>query len=333
MDWFSKKYPYGYSKNSETMRCYEHCIAGYFNEGEACLKPENWLGMEEMVCELEEIRIESKCFGIGGTEEACLSAQGESSNGLCYPPCERGFHGIGPDCWKICEAGWKRCGTSCQKTLGACTRTNPNADGVPSLISGYWETLGLSDREHDSDIISSSIGGETVSANTEVGGAFIAAVKTLQRVQSAGSKNGSSVIQRMFSSKTGINSMQRVRRLNVDATAFSTEVSSYTKAFADDFIDQTSPNINALLDDHFFSRTAYYLKRAWAMWQLAEICSMKGWDISDSALFATSLLITNKDATDTAPPKPLCQIRDRIPCIRSSIHYHISWLNGQAYCD
>ena len=49
-----------------------------------------------------------------GTPLTC-AANEEYDAGLCYPPCEAGFFGVGPVCWEICPDEYTDDGATCRK--------------------------------------------------------------------------------------------------------------------------------------------------------------------------------------------------------------------------
>ena len=47
----------------------------------------------------------------------------EYQAGLCYDPCETGYHGVGPVCWSDTPSGWVNCGAGDAKTVADCVTT------------------------------------------------------------------------------------------------------------------------------------------------------------------------------------------------------------------
>jgi hypothetical protein len=49
----------------------------------------------------------------------CINGQVYDA-GLCYNPCDNGFDGVGPVCWKIPPADWVNCGMGAAKDSNTC---------------------------------------------------------------------------------------------------------------------------------------------------------------------------------------------------------------------
>lgn len=65
------------------------------------------------------------------TPDSCYAPKSEYQDGLCYEPCEMGYHGVGPVCWadtvnigagkpvglEPCPAGWVNDGLICRQPI------------------------------------------------------------------------------------------------------------------------------------------------------------------------------------------------------------------------
>lgn len=68
---------------------------------------------------------------ISTTPDSCYGAKSEYQDGLCYEPCDAGYHGVGPVCWadtvnngvgkpvglEPCPAGWVNDGLTCRQPI------------------------------------------------------------------------------------------------------------------------------------------------------------------------------------------------------------------------
>lgn len=52
----------------------------------------------------------AKRIKIGKPHTADCPKGMEKQVGLCYTPCKKGYHGVGPVCWSSTPKGWVGCG-------------------------------------------------------------------------------------------------------------------------------------------------------------------------------------------------------------------------------
>lgn len=62
----------------------------------------------------------AKRVAIGAPETGVCPAGLEMDAGLCYPPCEAGYDGVGPVCWADTPDGWVDCGMGAASDDAAC---------------------------------------------------------------------------------------------------------------------------------------------------------------------------------------------------------------------
>jgi len=60
--------------------------------------------------------------------------------GLCYPPCDDGFDGVGPVCWGNCPAGEDQCGALCLTQNQQCSGTIMNIS--MGVLNGITQIMG-----------------------------------------------------------------------------------------------------------------------------------------------------------------------------------------------
>ena len=103
--------------------CYESCQSGYTGVGPVCWEmscPEGYAD-DGATCR-RDVHIFSKdSYGRGvGTIPSDIfagtcSGNQEYDTGLCYPPCNSGYDGVGPVCWRYCPSDYTDDGATCRK--------------------------------------------------------------------------------------------------------------------------------------------------------------------------------------------------------------------------
>ena len=66
----------------------------------------------------------------------------EEDAGLCYPPCQAGYHGVGPVCWQNCPPGLTPCGAGCANSDVSCGTNTLSMVMGPATIAANIATAG-----------------------------------------------------------------------------------------------------------------------------------------------------------------------------------------------
>jgi hypothetical protein len=243
--------------------------------------------------------------------------------GLCYPQCKTGFSGVGPVCWQACSNGLQDCGAGCATSKLECGTTTFDQVFSVVTVAANIATLGLSSggtaavgtvvRSADETL---TIGSKVFSGSTKTGKALIKAVRFL--ATTAPETKNLSVVKRVISSKTGSVLRTVVTTGKVGFLAYSA-TSDFAKAFADDFVNQTSPEINAEIDRRFNPATAYLIKKEWGLVQIKEMADANRWQIAQNVLSAASIVdITGVTGVVSAYTKPICGVMMPFPTLSQS---------------
>ncbi len=236
--------------------------------------------------------------------------------GICYPKCKSSFHGVGPVCWQNCSNGLQDCGAGCAKSSTECGITTFDQVFSVAVLAANIATLGLSTEvtagAHAAEE-TLTIGSKTFTTATKTGKALIKAVKFL--ASNAPEAKNATVVKRIISAKTGTTLRKIVTSAKVGLLAH-TAISDYSKAFADDFVNQTSPEINAEIDRRFNPVTAYQIKKEWGLVQINEMAQANHWVIANDVLSAVSIVdITGVTSVVNAYAKPICGVMMPFPTL------------------
>lgn len=267
--------------------------------------------------------------------------------GLCYPKCRPGFHGVGPVCWQDCDPNWVGCAAACSKTSTDCgfasfeqvlsvatvaaniailVLTGPGgAEAATLLEKGGTELVkvgvtsakaGTSVAAGSGYLVTAKAAG--ILAKAKIGEAFMKAVTLLQNVKPSNLEKGASVVRRIYQARTGTKLSQSITTFKVVKAGY-TALTDYRKAFADNFIEQTSIAINQEIDDNFTPKTARYLKEYWATIQIKEVAEANNWQIAQTTMAVASIIdITGVTGLVAAFAKPICQDAVAFPKLSQS---------------
>lgn len=250
--------------------------------------------------------------------------------GLCYPKCRAGFTGVGPVCWQSCDPSWVDCAGACSKTSTDCgftafeqvlsvavvaaniailVLTGPGGAQAATLLEkGGTETvrLGVTSAQAGT-ALTVTAKGAAVLAKAKIGEAFMKAVNLLQNVKPSNLEKGASVVRRIYQARTGTKLSQTITTFKVTKTSYKA-LADYRKAFADNFVEQTSSAINKEIDNNFTPQTARYLKEYWGNIQIKEVAEANNWQIAQTVMSVVSIIdITGVTGLVNAFAKPICQ--------------------------
>ena len=305
---------------------------GYTNMGETCHRPVSTLGLDAMTCKEGEVAgVEgARCYPANGY---CFGGE-EYDAGLCYSRCSNGFDGVGPVCWGTCNNSQVDCGMACAKTTEDCVLAV--ADQVIStlILAANIATLGLATPVTSGVSVGAStikVGGKVVSGTSKVGKALVKlvsnlkkvsvkAVNTLQTVKPSGLAKGATIYQRVVHAKTGtkFRTVKTVAKIGSETYRLA---QIFRRAFAEDFANQTSKEIEAELDSHFTPETATYLKGLWADRMLTDLADAENWEIASSTLGYVSIVdISGVTGVVSAYAKPVCDENVPFPCTDANLN-------------
>jgi hypothetical protein len=228
---------------------YPKCKAGFHAVGSNICSPDCPQGWEDIgvSCKKPNYAREVKPL------QTCPAGL-EQDAALCYPGCKNDYKGVGPVCWQNCPSQQNvDCGAGCATTKGQCAKavfTMTSAPIIAALkIAGLIVTAGGS---------SVATGG---AAAASTGSKLLEYPKLAKLAQMATKikdlyKANEQTIKVASATKTVITSLQ-------------SEVNLFSKEFADNFGDMTSPEIEKEIDARFSKEAALEIKKAWAVHHLS----------------------------------------------------------------
>ncbi len=221
--------------------CSPDCPAGWADTGTGCTKP---------------------IYGIGAGEGLDLGKcrpglEKDPAGALCYPTCQKDFHMVGPVCWQNCPAQQSfDCGAGCTTNQGECAKGvfdqvfSPIMAAITLATWGRTSAIGAAAKV--AKVASSA--GRLTKAFEAVKGVLAVAKGSLEKAV-GGAENFAKLQQTL---KIG-------GRLYKAGSAIGKEVDHFSKEFADNFEDNTSPEIAAEIDKRFGPQGAYAIKRQWGL--------------------------------------------------------------------
>ena len=255
---------------------------------------------------------------IGNPTPMICNSRLQYDAGLCYPPCNPGYDGVGPLCWSLCDSDQQNCGAGCAKSATDCALTIGDQIFSTLALAANVATLGLAAPATGAATGAAAtikIGSKTVAGTSTLGKALVSVVKLLQTVKPVGLEKGATVIQRIVKARTGATTAQVFTSFKVSKTVYKA-ITFYQQRYAEDFGGQTSPEIEAKIDEHFHPVTARFLKGVWADIQLEEMSEEYNWAIAGVGLAAGSVVdITGITSVVQAYAKPICKAIVPFPCL------------------
>ncbi len=212
------------------LSCSPICPSGFSDIGVSCKKPNYARSVKPL----------TRC--VNGLQK---------DGALCYPKCQRDFTGRGPICWQNCPSHQSvNCGAGCATTKGKCASAVFNMTSAPIIaalkIAGLVVTAGGS---------SAATGG--AAAATQGGKIAMQSPKLVKLAQMANK------IKALYN--THQTSIKVAAGTYTALTAFQSQVSLFSKEFADNFGEMTTPEIEREIDRRFSKKAAYEIKREWGV--------------------------------------------------------------------
>ena len=286
-------------KNAGSNICSPICPNGFSDIGVSCKKP-NYA---------RDVKPLTRCAG--GLQK---------DGALCYPACESGrspgyqqayngagprnnYKGVGPVCWQNCPIQQNvNCGAGCATTKGQCAKAVFKMTSTPIIaalkIAGLVATGGAS---------SAATGGAAAAAN---GSKLAASSPKLIKLASMVSK-----IKKLYEANK--NTIKIAAGTYTVVTSLQSEVNLFSKEFADNFGEMTTPEIEKEIDRRFSREAALAIKKEWAIHHLS--MNMEANVITTSKNFISVASIadpTGLSSVVNAFLNPLCKESTPFPTVR-----------------
>lgn len=117
------------------------------------------------------------------------------------------------------------------------------------ILAASIASLGLATPATAGATVTINIGGKWA-GTTKAGKALVWAVTKLQSIKPSGLKQGASVVQIIINARTGSLVKKTLTKAKINVISYKAMI-KYRNAFAEDFVTQTSDDIEAELDSHF----------------------------------------------------------------------------------
>lgn len=269
-----------------------------------------------------------KSYGRGAGEPMTCAEGLEEDAGLCYAPCEPRFHLVGPVCWQDCPPGWQGCGAGCSRNadpiLGVeapwrdCATTITDQTLSVFTLAANVATLGLAAPQTAAARAAGQtvqVGGKTLRGTSRVGKSLVTLVNKLQTVRPDTVARDATVVRRIQAARFGklFNKVKTTK--DVASNLYEIE-QQFVTAFAEDFAQQTSPEIAREIDSRLDPVTALHVKKTWGGRQLATLAGTEGWQAVQSALSLLSIAdISGVTGVVAAYAHPTCRTHEPFPAL------------------
>jgi hypothetical protein len=269
-------------------------------------------------------------YGRGAGVPMICAPDQQQDAALCYPPCQEGFHLVGPLCWQDCSPGWTPCGAGCSKNadpiMGVevpwsdCALTITDQALSVVTVAANIATLGLAAPEtgamHAGETI--TVGSKTLSGGSRVGKSLVKLVNAFQSVKPEGLAKDATVVRRIRAVKLGSAKDKVLTSHEVSSNAYALE-QDFETTFAADFVEQTSQEIASEIDRRLPPDVALYVKRSWGSAQLVRLAGTEGFEALQDGLAIVSIVdISGVTGVVSAFAKPMCQSNIPFPTLSKS---------------
>ncbi len=297
--------------------CSPDCPSGMNDIGVSCQKP-------------------SYGRGAGEPLEMGVCAPGlqkDPTGALCYPPCKADFHMVGPVCWQNCPSQQQfDCGVGCSMNQKEC------ATGTLDMVLAPIE-LAASLIPYAGEIAGAAHGAtaavETSVKAGEMGAAAARIAKAAAKLKDAyGNLQGSlkAIGKGDFAKVVDAESLAKLtgQRLAMKAggqiftlgTDANKQIDLYSREYADNFDQLTSPEIAAQIDQRFGPVGAYQVKRQWGVRHLLLALNSDGYADSLNKLSMVSTAdFTGVLSVVSAYVKPICANNTVFPAVHPLYDY------------
>ena len=290
--------------------CYPKCKAGFHAVGCCSCSQDCFPGSGDDIGVSCTKKTTTRGAGVPmGCPTGTIADETGGPVGLCYPECKTDFHGIGPVCWQNCPNGMTDCAAGCSKDALECASTTFDQVFAVVVLAANIVTLGMAGEvtgplKAGEEAI--KLGNKAVRVTSKVGKYFVKAVDLLQSTSKAGLATDATIIKRIINVKTGTILSKVFTAKKVVSTAYKA-YKDYSKAVAEDFVDQTSAEINKRVDDNFDPAIAKYIKESWGDVQMARMSKTNDFVIAQDVLSAVAIVdITGVTGVVSAFLKPIC---------------------------
>jgi hypothetical protein len=273
--------------------CSPDCPAGYKDTGTGCAKP---------------------TYGRGAGEPLACAPGKERSGLLCYPPCKSDFKGVGPVCWQSCPSQLPtNCGAGCAKSGKDCASNVFSMVSAPIMAAVNIATLG------QSAAATSAAKAAQVAQTTSKLTATVNKVKGL-----INAAKGS--VETLVGGADKLKKIQKVVKIGKKtykvASTVGKEIDLFSRDFADNFADMTSPEIDREINQRFGKEAAYQIKREWAMRQLTLNLEANGFATAKNVLTLASVADpTGLISVANAFLHPVCKADAKFPTVTPLYNY------------
>lgn len=269
--------------------CSPDCPAGWTDTGTGCTKPTYSVGAGEGLDM-------GKCRP--GFEK-------DPAGQLCYPTCQKDYHMVGPVCWQNCPSQQSfDCGAGCTTNQGECAKGVLKQVFSPIMAAitlATWGTAGAAVKAGKF----ASTAPKLAKAFETVKGVLAEAKGSLEKAV-GGAENLAKLQQTI---KIG-------GKLYKAGSAVGREIDHFSKEFADDFEDMTSPEIAAEIDRHFGPQAAYVIKKQWGLNTLYSRLNADGFATAKNVLEIVSAADpTGLVGVAEAFMHPLCGVDTPFPTV------------------
>lgn len=269
--------------------CSPDCPAGYSDTGTGCTKPN---------------------YGRGAGEPFSCKPGTERNGLLCYPTCKNDYAGNGPVCWQRCpsQQSWD-CGAACSTNQKECGFAVLKQVTAPIMAVISIASLGSA---------SAATGG--AKAAVKAAELAVKAGKLAQmaaKIKKAAQAVGGSVEALVGGAKNLAKIKQVAKiggKLYVAASAVGREVDLFSKEFAENFDEWTSPEIGKEIDSRFGPEAAFQVKRQWGLRHLSMMLEADGFATGKNVLSLVSIADpTGLVAVGEAFMHPVCKSDSQFP--------------------
>lgn len=269
--------------------CSPDCPTGYSDTGTGCTKPN---------------------YGRGAGEPFACKPGTERNGLLCYPTCKNGYAGNGPVCWQKCpsQQSWD-CGAACSTNQKECGFAVLKQVTAPIMAVISIVSLGSA---------SAATGGVKAAAKAaelavKAGKLAQAAAKIKKAAQAVGGN-----IETLVGGAKNLAKIKQVSKVGgkvyVAASAVGREVDLFSKEFADNFDEWTSPEIGKEIDRRFGPEAAFQVKRQWGLRHLSMMLEVDGFAAGKNVLSLVSIADpTGLVAVGEAFMHPVCKSDSPFP--------------------
>jgi hypothetical protein len=291
--------------------CEQTCPDGWNDTGTGCTKPSYGRGAGQ-----------SLAMGV-----CAPGLQKDPSGALCYPTCKADFHMVGPVCWQNCPSQQAfDCGVGCSMNQKECATGTLDMVLAPielaaSLIPYAGEIAGAArgaTEAAEAAVKAGEMGAAAAriaKASAKLKDAFdnvqgsLKAIKGGNFAEAVDAESLAKLTGQRLAGKAG----GQIFTLGTDANK---QIDLYSREYADNFDQLTSPEIAAQIDQRFGPVGAYQVKRQWGVRHLFLALNSDGYaDSLNKLSMASTADLTGVTSVVSAYLKPVCANNAVFPAV------------------